>query len=135
MSPSPTPTLDVLLAETVRQIGVARQTIVWIEGDFNWRGADVSRLDLVRDCTRVTARLTAVLSWLLAQRAVATGEIAMDDDRACRRLFGVGDARLDPDRPFAEGGAKPEAVARMLADSAQLFARVARLDRNWEMQP
>lgn len=130
-----TPTIDVLLAETLRQITAARQTIVWIEGDFEPLGDNISRLDVVRDCTRVTARLTSVLSWLLIQRAVAAGEIALDDERACRPLFGVGDARVDPRQPFAENGGRPQAVSHMLSESAALFARIARLDGSRESQP
>lgn len=130
-----TPTIDVLLAETLRQITAARQTIVWLEGNFEPLDDNISRLDVVRDCTCVTARLTSVLSWLLIQRAVAAGEVAIDDKRACRPLFGVGDARVDPSQPFAEVGARPEAVSRMLAESAALFAHIARLDRSREAQP
>lgn len=123
----PTPTLNVLLAETVRQIAAARLTIARIEGGMEDIPADINRLELVRDCTRVTARLTSVLSWLLAQKAKAAGELVADDEPAIGRLFGVGDERVAPP-PDEDGTGRPPVVAEMLAESGRLFRRVARLD-------
>lgn len=127
-----TPTLDPLLGETLRLIEHTREMIALIEvGVDDVEIDDLSRLEVVRECTRLTARLTAVLSWLLSQKAVAAGEFGLSDDRARRPLFGIGDARLDP---AAMPGGDPahsrcDALSALVVESASLFSRVARLDR------
>ncbi|MGE5548754.1 MAG: DUF1465 family protein [Solirubrobacterales bacterium] len=127
MTVPPTPMLDALLDETRRLLVSAQHVVGWVDGGLRSIDDAELRLLITRDCSRLTARLTAVLSWLLAQKAVMHGEIAPDDERACRRLFGVGDPRVDP-ADLGNEIDRPDELSRLLRESATLFARVARLD-------
>jgi regulator of CtrA degradation len=88
--------------------------------------APLDRLLMCRETMRLTARLTQVMAWLLAQRAVHEGEItqaeALGDHDAlatlavCMEEGGSGDAALPP--PLRD----------LLERSRRLYVRVARLD-------
>jgi regulator of CtrA degradation len=83
----------------------------------------LERVGFSCESLRVTTRLMHVIAWLLTRRAVASGEI--DADRA-----------LAPERRLARSpGADPELVAKLpdaarqiIAATAELYARVARID-------
>jgi regulator of CtrA degradation len=84
-----------------------------------------ARLAFALESMRLTARLTRLMAWLLAQRAVHGGELtraeALDDDL---RLGGVA--------VCLERGPQidrlPAALRVLLEDSDRLYRRVARLD-------
>jgi regulator of CtrA degradation len=93
---------------------------------------DRQRLDAdvrLRSCSetmRLTARLTQIMSWLLAQRAVHAGEMAAADLVArWEPLAAVGICMEE------EGGGiagLPPALVSLLERSRRLYIRVARLD-------
>lgn len=130
----PTPTIDNLLEETVRLVTNAQHVIACIEGGVDIVDDDLTRLEAVQDCTRITARLTAVMSWLLARKALANGEFGPDDGRPTDRLFGVGDPRVDPALIDA-GRPDVDALASLMGETGKLFERIARLDRMRDRSP
>ena len=85
-------------------------------------------LDRMRFCCetmRLTARLTQIMAWLLAQRAVHAGEISQEDALADQRAL----AELDICMADEEGAAAmPRHLLSMLDRSRRLYLRVARLD-------
>jgi regulator of CtrA degradation len=85
-----------------------------------------ARLRLCSETMRLTARLTQMMSWLLAQRAVHAGEMAVDD--IVTRWEPLANARIcmEEERERAEG-LPPDLVA-LLDRSRRLYVRVARLD-------
>ena len=85
-------------------------------------------LDLRKACeaSRVTAQLSQVVAWLLAQKAVGAGELTRDEayeqfglsyDDTCLNLAAVENEEL------------PQGLRRLLERGADLFERVAELER------
>ena len=83
------------------------------------------RLQISCEAMRVTARLSHVMAWLLAQKAVQAGEISPMAAAAAYRLS-------DDDVCLLEGGeigaALPEGLRDLLDQSRALYVRVTRLD-------
>lgn len=72
---------------------------------------------------RVTTRLMHIIAWLLTHRAVVAGEISLDQARAPERRLGAS-AASDPSLVAA----LPEPARAIVAATADLYARVLRLD-------
>lgn len=84
------------------------------------------RLRLCSETMRMTARLTQIMAWLLAQRAVQSGEIsreaALTDQET---LTGV---KVCMERREEDWQGLPQRLVRLLDQSHRLYIRVARLD-------
>ena len=84
------------------------------------------RLRLCSETMRMTARLTQIMAWLLAQRAVQSGEIsreaALTDQET---LTGV---QVCMERREEDWQGLPQRLVRLLDQSHRLYIRVARLD-------
>jgi regulator of CtrA degradation len=83
----------------------------------------IVRVSFSCESLKVTTRLMHVVAWLLTRRAVEAGEIDMLEARSSSRRLGIA--------PASEAAAIDQlpASARALVDaSADLYARVARLD-------
>ena len=82
------------------------------------------RLRVCSETMRLTSRLTQVMAWLLAQRAVYEGEISQD-----RALEGHG-ALAGVEICMRDEGTEnlPQRLASLLDRSRRLYIRVARLD-------
>ena len=85
----------------------------------------LQRLRFCSETMRLTARLTQIMAWLLAQRAVFAGEMSQQDALAEHQALAdlavcMGDE--------AETGAMPQRLANLLDRSRRLYVRVARLD-------
>src|SRR5918993_776671 len=81
------------------------------------------RVGFACESLKVTTRIMHIVAWLLTQKAVETGEIkGADGRRAERRLGHANDS--DP----LVIGQLPEAAQRLVSASAELYARVKRLD-------
>ncbi len=83
-------------------------------------------LAFAHETLRLTARLTQIMAWLLAQRAAHAGEIAPDELREERWRLGARDLCLAPPPEAAAG--LPAALQALLRRSEQLYVRIARLD-------
>lgn len=86
-----------------------------------------AQLYLNCEALRVTARLAQVMAWLLAQKAVAAGELTVEQAREeAYRLGAHTQCLAETDSVVAASSPK---LAELLAQSRRLFERVARLDR------
>jgi regulator of CtrA degradation len=86
-----------------------------------------ARLTFSRETMRLTTRLTAVMAWLLAQRAVHAGEItahhaASDAHALTARELCLAEANRQ------ETTLLPRELQVLLEKSRALYARIARLD-------
>jgi regulator of CtrA degradation len=84
------------------------------------------RLQISCEAMRVTARLSHVMAWLLAQKAVQAGEISPMAAAAAYRVS-------EDDICLLEGSAEasvalPEGLRDLLEKSRSLYVRVTRLD-------
>ncbi len=79
-----------------------------------------------QETTRLTARLTHIMAWLLAQRAVAAGEITPEQARG--ETYRLGGRRVCLDAGAEESPALPAQLRALLQRSRRLYRRVDRLD-------
>lgn len=84
------------------------------------------RLQISYESMRVTSRLTQVMAWLLAQKAVHAGEITREQAASEDFALSGGDVCTDPSGPDNES--LPEGLRSLLDRSHKLYMRVARLD-------
>jgi regulator of CtrA degradation len=84
------------------------------------------RLILCCETMRLTARLTHVMAWLLAQKAVHAGEITLAEAAAEPFVLGGRTTCLDENPGVAALG--DEWLLTLLDRSRRLYIRVARLD-------
>ncbi len=84
------------------------------------------RLRLTCETTRLTSRLTHIMAWLLARRAIFAGELTAVE-AACPPYL------LERDETLADGDPTayqnlPKNLSRLMDRSHRLYIRVARLD-------
>jgi len=86
--------------------------------------APLQRLRFCCETMRLTARLTQIMAWLLAQRAVFAGEMSQRDALADHgALADVAICMAEDTVPTM-----PQRLASLLDRSRRLYVRVARLD-------
>lgn len=83
------------------------------------------RLQVSYECMRVTSRLTQVMAWLLAQRAVHSGEMSPRQAASDEFALSGGVICADPSGPENEG--LPSGLRSLLSRSHSLYMRVDRL--------
>ena len=83
----------------------------------------VLRVGFACESLKVTTRIMHIVAWLLTQRAIESGEIAVSTGRRPERKLGHAQ-ESDPDVIEA----LPPAARRLVTASADLYARVKRLD-------
>ncbi|WP_341632767.1 DUF1465 family protein [Sphingomonas agri] len=82
-----------------------------------------ARVGFACESLKVTTRIMHIVAWLLTQRAIESGEIAArDGQRPERRLGNAQDS--DP----LVVGTLPPSAQKLINSSADLYARVKRLD-------
>ena len=81
------------------------------------------RVGFACESLKVTTRIMHIVAWLLTQRAVESGEIPMVGGRRPERRLGKAS---DSDPAVVEQ--LPEAARRLVNASADLYARIQRLD-------
>jgi regulator of CtrA degradation len=81
------------------------------------------RVGFACESLKVTTRIMHIVAWLLTQKAVETGEIKGADGRRPERRLG---RASDSDQLVVDQ--LPEAAQRLVNASADLYARVKRLD-------
>ena len=84
------------------------------------------RIQISYETMRVTARLVAAMAWLLAEKAVRTGEITREQSRSEEFALSTSEACLDPSGPENEN--LPKGLRSLLDRSYRLYTRVARLE-------
>ena len=81
------------------------------------------RVGFACESLKVTTRIMHIVAWLLTQRAIESGEIASRDGRRAERRLG----HAQESDPLVVG-TLPPAAQRLINSSADLYARVKRLD-------
>jgi regulator of CtrA degradation len=82
-----------------------------------------ARVGFACESLKVTTRIMHIVAWLLTQRAIESGEIGYGDGRRPERRLGhAGDS--DP----AVVEQLPESARRLINASADLYARIKRID-------
>lgn len=112
--------------ETMALLIEARNYITYHDASEHRKLSPHVRLQISYESMRVTSRLTQVMAWLLAQKAVHAGEITQE--QAARGDFSLsgGDICTDPSGPDNE--ALPAGLRSLLERSHRLYMRVERLD-------
>src|SRR6266576_2916069 len=82
-----------------------------------------ARVGFACESLKVTTRIMHIVAWLLTQRAIESGEIASREGRRPERRLGHAQ---ESDRAVVE--ALPPSAQRLINSSADLYARVKRLD-------
>jgi regulator of CtrA degradation len=81
------------------------------------------RVNFACESLKVTTRIMHIVAWLLTQRAIESGEIPNRDGRRPERRLGHAQ-----DSDPAVVVQLPEAAQKLINSSAELYARVKRLD-------
>jgi regulator of CtrA degradation len=85
--------------------------------------APFARVGFACESLKVTTRIMHIVAWLLTQRAIESGEIPNRDGRRPERRLGHAQ---DSDPAVVEQ--LPDSAQRLINSSAELYARVKRLD-------
>lgn len=84
-----------------------------------------ARVGFACESLKVTTRIMHIVAWLLTQRAIESGEISsLDGRRPDRRLGNAQESDL------LVVGQLPPSAQRLIRSSAELYARVQRLDED-----
>ncbi len=113
--------------ETMSLLLSARHYVANVQPGEPFQADPDERLHMNCEAMRLTTRLAQVMAWLLAQKAVAAGEITREEVREERYRLGALQLCLtDTDARVAQSSAK---LGDLMFQSRRLFERVARLDR------
>ena len=82
-----------------------------------------ARVGFACESLKVTTRIMHIVAWLLTQRAIESGEIASRDSRRPERRLGHAQ-----DSDPAVVATLPPSAQKLITSSADLYARVKRLD-------
>ena len=82
-----------------------------------------ARVGFACESLKVTTRIMHIVAWLLTQRAIESGEIPLRDGRRPERRLGNAQ-----DSDAAVVAQLPESARKLIAASAELYARVKRID-------
>lgn len=113
--------------ETMALLIEARNYIAYQEPAERQALPPAVRLQISYESMRVTSRLTQVMAWLLAQKAVHAGEITAEQAVSDQFALTGGELCTDPGGP--EDEALPEGLRSLLERSHSLYMRVERLDQ------
>lgn len=84
-----------------------------------------ARVGFACESLKVTTRIMHIVAWLLTQRAIESGEIALADGRRPERRLGHAQ---DSDPAVVDQ--LPESAQRLITASMDLYARVKRIDES-----
>jgi regulator of CtrA degradation len=104
----------------------ARNYLAYLEPVDRAELVPMERLRLCCETMRLTARLTQVMAWLLAQRAVHEGELTRGEALADPRA--LADVDVCMEEVDLAGSGLPPRLVKLLERSRHLYVRVARLD-------
>jgi regulator of CtrA degradation len=112
--------------ETMGLLLSARHYVANVQPSESFQTDPDERLQMNCEAMRLTTRLAQIMAWLLAQKAVAAGEITREEVRAEKFRLGAHDLCLaDTDARVARSSQK---LGDLMGQSRRLFERVARLD-------
>ena len=118
--------IDRLYKETLQLLNEARNYIHFAETANEKLGSN-ARLRTSYETLRVTARLSQVMTWLLTEKAVASGEIPADQARG--EGFGIyGGDFCAEDAAEEDAEDLPAGLKDLLTRSGSLYQRALRLE-------
>jgi regulator of CtrA degradation len=112
--------------ETMALLIETRNYIAFHEAGDQRALAPHARLQASYESMRVTSRLTQVMAWLLAQKAVYAGELTPEQGASDEFALSGGEVCSDPSGPDNES--LPRGLRSLLDRSHRLYTRVSRLD-------
>ena len=115
--------IDSLYTEAMLLADEARSYFDDIGRDERASLEPFARVGFACESLKVTTRIMHIVAWLLTQRAIESGEIALREGRRPERRLGHAQ---DSDRAVVVQ--LPEAAQRLINSSAELYARVRRID-------
>jgi len=118
--------IDRTFDEALELLEEVRSYILYEERADRMDLPPAARVRQSLEATRMTARLTNVMAWLLLQKAAAAGEIDDGERLNDDNRLGGREACMDDDGSDDE--ALPERMRDLLARSQRMYVRVARLD-------
>lgn len=122
------PTIDEALAECLSIMEEVRDYVVATESySVKFFPDPMQRLAAIRESSRLTGRLTTVLSWLLWHKAALNGEI--DREELQKNTSEVLDEAPHAARP-EDSSLLPEALRDLTERSESLFARIDHLQQS-----
>ncbi|CAM5209416.1 hypothetical protein ARD30_04195 [Bosea thiooxidans] len=110
-------------------MGLVEQTAAYLDGDGRKEAAALPReiaLTYATESMRLTTRLMQIASWLLVQRAVAEGELTVEQARTEHNKVAIGDPMIAPAEHIV--AQLPERLRALMAHSSRLQARVRHLE-------
>lgn len=113
--------------ETMTLLIEARNYIAFHDAAEHRKLSPQVRLQISYESMRVTSRLTQVMAWLLAQKAVHAGEITKAKGASADFALSGGEVCSDGAGPDNED--LPVGLRSLLERSHRLYMRVERLDR------
>jgi regulator of CtrA degradation len=115
--------IDSLYTEAMLLADEARSYFDDIGRDERASLEPFARVGFACESLKVTTRIMHIVAWLLTQRAIESGEIALRDGRRPERR--LGHAQDSDEAVIVQ---LPEAAQRLINASADLYARVRRID-------
>jgi regulator of CtrA degradation len=123
---APTAFFDKTYDEAMGLLEQARGYLSVLEPIDRRQLGAVERLKLCTETMRMTARLTQIMAWLLAERAIFAGELSRE--AAIEGQEGLAALEICMDRGEADWMGLPGRLVTLLDRSHRLYVRVARLD-------
>lgn len=105
----------------------AKEYLEWHERDDGGLLVDLDRMRLSREAMRVTARLTQIMAWLFAQRAVFFGDLTRAE--AAREPYTLSGQEVCLPDDTGDTSGLPAKMVDLLDRSHRLYVRVSRLDQ------
>lgn len=110
-------------------MSLVEESAAYLDGPGRAASKRLSRaaaLAYAGESMRLTTQLMQVASWLLVQRAVRDGEIALTEAASAKYRLVARDPKSAPG--FAGSQELPEALKALIARGAAIYERVRRLD-------
>ena len=126
-SETPTAFFNKTYEEALALMVETKEYIEWHEKDDGGLLLDLDRLRLSREAMRVTARLTQIMAWLFAQKAVFVGELTLAEAAAEPYTLSGQEVCAPDDADHRRG--LPAKMVDLLDRSHHLYVRVSRLDQ------
>ena len=118
--------LERLYKETLQLLNEARSYIHFAEGT-NEKLESNARLRVSYETLRITARLSQVMTWLLTEKAVANGEIPLEQARGDGFSIYGGEFCAEDPTPEESAGL-PAGLQDLLDRTRSLYQRALRLE-------
>jgi regulator of CtrA degradation len=115
--------IDSLYTESMLLADEARSYFDDIGRDERASLEPFARVGFACESLKVTTRIMHIVAWLLTQRAIESGEIPLREGRRPERR--LGHAQDSDEAVIAQ---LPDAAQRLINASADLYARVKRID-------